>query len=238
MMKLRIVLLLFLAAYISSGKAQNRSIPFEETKLWTEIVEKARTAEKIIFVDCYTDWCGPCKMLSANVFTRDSVADFFQEHFVNTKFEMEKDADGIAYRQTWEVKAYPTLLFIDPRTEQVIHRVVGAVKPEALIQAAQKALDPTLNLRAMEERYEQGDRSPDFMVSYLGALQSAGLHPRKISIALEYLESLSAERFATGYTWQILRNHIEDPLCGPMLRLWNERFHFYELPEVPREEVE
>jgi cation transport ATPase len=45
-------------------EAQNRSIDFEQTKEWKKVLKKAKKEKKLIFVDCYTSWCGPCKMLS------------------------------------------------------------------------------------------------------------------------------------------------------------------------------
>lgn len=65
------------AGVLFGAEAQNRSISFEQTKEWKKIVKKAKKEKKLIFVDCYTSWCGPCKMLAKDVFTRDTVADFF-----------------------------------------------------------------------------------------------------------------------------------------------------------------
>ena len=48
----------------------------------------------MIFVDCYADWCGPCKQLASQVFTQKEVGDVFNSHFVNVQFNVEKDADG------------------------------------------------------------------------------------------------------------------------------------------------
>ncbi|MDX1410168.1 MAG: thioredoxin domain-containing protein, partial [Saprospiraceae bacterium] len=36
---------------------------------WEEIKADAARQDKIIFVDAYTTWCGPCKWMSAEVFT-------------------------------------------------------------------------------------------------------------------------------------------------------------------------
>ena len=58
-------------------EAQNRSIGFEQTREWKKVIKKAKKEKKLIFVDCYTSWCGPCKMLAKDVFTRDEVADYF-----------------------------------------------------------------------------------------------------------------------------------------------------------------
>lgn len=88
------------------GTAQNRSITFEP-KDWKQAVEKAKGENKLIFLDCYTSWCGPCKNLAANIFTRDAVADFYNRHFVNVSMDMEKDVDGVMLSKVYQPDAYP-----------------------------------------------------------------------------------------------------------------------------------
>ena len=79
---------------------------------------------KMIFIDCYTVWCGPCKWMSANTFKDPSVAALFNDKFINLKVEMEKDADGKELAMKYEVRAYPTLLIIDSKGK-LIRKIVG-----------------------------------------------------------------------------------------------------------------
>ena len=113
-MKKVFLLVMLVAGILFGAEAQNRSINFEQTKVWKQIVKKAKKEKKLIFVDCYTSWCGPCKMLANNVFTKDEVADYFNQTFVNAKYDMEKDEDGIILKTQSGVKAFPTLVFVDP----------------------------------------------------------------------------------------------------------------------------
>ena len=48
---------------------------------WVEALAEAKKQEKPIFVDAYTTWCGPCQMMSKNVFTHADVGAFFNENF-------------------------------------------------------------------------------------------------------------------------------------------------------------
>lgn len=50
---------------------------------WETIKTMAQKEHKGIFVDCYTTWCGPCKMLSRYVFTNDTVGAFFNTNYIN-----------------------------------------------------------------------------------------------------------------------------------------------------------
>lgn len=72
---------------------QNESVKgIQFTQLeWKKILNKASKDEKLIFIDCYTTWCGPCKLMAKNVFTDSEVGHFFNEHFINVKLDMEKE---------------------------------------------------------------------------------------------------------------------------------------------------
>ena len=48
---------------------------------WAEALAKAQKEDKMIFVDGYAVWCGPCKMLAKNIFPQESVGKFFNENF-------------------------------------------------------------------------------------------------------------------------------------------------------------
>ena len=53
--------------------AQEKGVQFMDNTPWENVIQKAKEQNKWIFVDCYTSWCGPCKMLATDVFTRDDV---------------------------------------------------------------------------------------------------------------------------------------------------------------------
>ena len=153
-----------------SVNAQNRSIRFLDDN-WNIVLKKAERTGKLIFVDCYTSWCGPCQTLAKEVFTLDSVADFFNRHFLCVKLDIEK-GKGLELKKPFEIRAYPTLLFLDGK-QQVVHRIVGCDGAEYLMKEAGKALDPQLNFRAMQERYMAGERATDFILEYLNYLGHA-----------------------------------------------------------------
>ena len=107
------------------------------------------TEGKPVVVDFWAPWCGPCKMLSSQVFTREDVGNQFNADFVNVKYDMEKDADGVMLKDKFEVKAFPTLVFVDPNTQQVVHKMVGAGSAEWLMEGGKIAKDPHYNLRSL-----------------------------------------------------------------------------------------
>ena len=88
-MKKSLLNLLFLL-FTFSTTAQNTSISFENFS-FEEIKLKAKKENKLIFLDAYTSWCGPCKWLSKNIFTNDTVATYFNKNYINAKIKLITD---------------------------------------------------------------------------------------------------------------------------------------------------
>jgi len=49
----------------------------------------AKKAPRPIFMDVYTQWCGPCKMLDRNTFSDPKLAEYVNKHFYAVKFDAE-----------------------------------------------------------------------------------------------------------------------------------------------------
>ncbi len=138
----KIVALLFLVGFISSSfistertknlkSVQNEEINFS-TSTFDEALKEAKKTGKLIFLDAYTDWCGPCKKMSAHTFTDENVAKLFNSKFINLKIEMEKNPIGPELSRKYSIRAYPSLLFIDG-DGKVVKYVVGYQNPDQLI---------------------------------------------------------------------------------------------------------
>ncbi|WP_099291518.1 MULTISPECIES: thioredoxin domain-containing protein [unclassified Butyricimonas] len=227
-MKKLILIWLLLLTCFSVSVAQDSGIRFEQTKKWKQIVSKAKKEKKLIFVDCYTDWCGPCKIMAHSVFTQDSVGGFFNQYFVNAKFEMERDEDGKMLRSKYRVEAYPTLLFIDPVTQEEVMRVVGMRTADALLLYAAIAMDPEheKNTAGLKKRYLAGDRDVDFLKHYYRVLEESIL-PEKEKIAKEFLDSADIERLVAKENWDMFVQYINDPLAKPFRVIMANRERFY-----------
>ena len=151
-----------------------------------EALAKAKAEDKIIFVDCYTTWCGPCKMMAKLTFTDSAVADFYNKNFVNLKLDMEQ-GDGPAVMQKNGITAFPTLLFLNSEGESV-HKAVGFLQPEEFLDLGNKALDSNEGLSAWTKRYENGERQPAFLKEYALKLQEA-LDLRRQAVAVKYFKT-------------------------------------------------
>jgi thioredoxin 1 len=89
----------------------DKGIQFIESD-WKKALAEAKKQNKLIFLDAYTTWCGPCRMLKQYTFPDKAVGEFFNENFINIALDMEK-GDGPAVARQYQVNAYPTLIFAD-----------------------------------------------------------------------------------------------------------------------------
>jgi thioredoxin 1 len=112
------------------GPGVDKGIVFTQGT-FAQILKKAKAENKIIFFDAYTTWCGPCKMLQKNVFTRADVGEVFNKNFINIKVDMES-GEGPKLAEKYPLEGYPTLFFIDGNGK-VVKEVIGYQNPETLI---------------------------------------------------------------------------------------------------------
>ena len=217
------ILTLLCSALLATVYAQNRSIEFRDGT-WQEITEQARKEKKMIFVDCYTSWCGPCRMLAKNIFTQDSVADFYNGNFVCFQIDMEK-GEGPELAKKYSVAAFPTLLYIDAQGE-LKHCVVGYQQAGELIQNGRNALIGQNTLPDFQKRYEAGERDPEFVKEYIEVLYKAYRPQLQREVATEYINTLSERDFYTRETWNIIIKNLSDPLSPVLKKVAANKFRF------------
>lgn len=100
-----------------------------------EAKKVAKAENKLIFLDGYASWCGPCKMMDRKVFSNSSVGAFYNKHFISVKIDMDKNA---RLRNFYKVRAYPTLLYLNADGE-IISKKVGYHDSEDFVELGEKA---------------------------------------------------------------------------------------------------
>lgn len=152
---------------------------------WPEAMAQAKTEQKLIFVDAYASWCGPCKRMAANVFPDPQVGDYFNANFVNLKIDMEKPENS-EFAGKYPVSAYPTLLILDAEGK-IVHKHVGGLAADGLIAFGQKAAGKTDTSKDFEKEYNAGNRDPQLVLDYVRALNRA--NKPSLKITNEYLNA-------------------------------------------------
>jgi thiol:disulfide interchange protein len=136
----RLLFCVFIAVLFSCSQVQAQGIRFSNAKTWSEVLAQAKQENKLVFLDAYTTWCGPCKYMQKDIFPKPSVGKFYNANFINVKMDMEK-GEGPELARQFSLTAIPTLLFFDGDGNEV-HRFVGALEAPAFIKLGKEAIDP------------------------------------------------------------------------------------------------
>jgi thiol-disulfide isomerase/thioredoxin len=154
--------LILLVALTFNLLAHAQGINFEaETTPWSDILAKAKAQNKLVFVDAYTTWCGPCKWMVANTFPDKAVGEVFNANFINAKIDMEK-GEGIDIAKKYSVRAYPTYIFVNGDGE-LVHRSLGGMPADKFVKVGEAANDPEQQLLTVRKKFESGERSEEFL---------------------------------------------------------------------------
>jgi thiol-disulfide isomerase/thioredoxin len=200
MKKFSIIITIICVSLNSFSFAQG--IKFEEGN-WASVKEKAKKENKLIFVDAFATWCGPCKWMAANVFTNDTVGKFYNSNFINYTIDVEK-GEGIAFAKEYAIKAMPTLLFINDKGE-VVHRALGSRETVKFIWLGEKALIPEKRITAWDKKYKDGNRKADFLKSYLNELADAGSETDEV--ANEYFSTQNEKEMLSSGNFKLIVNY-------------------------------
>lgn len=204
--------------------AQNRTINFNHGT-FSEILAQAKKENKLIFIDCYTVWCGPCKWMAKNTFTNDTVADFYNSNFINAKIDMEKD-EGIEIAKTYGINAYPTLLYINGDGVQV-HRICGAAPAKEFVEMGKDALSPDKQMVAFTKKFNGGKTSATIAKTYFGMLSNACQSFSNESS--KYFENVNKEDLYNRANWEIIYSFVNDYNSNTFQTLEKEREAFAKL---------
>lgn len=202
-MKFAFTLALLALSVISN--AQNKSIQFE-TKTFTEIKALAKAQNKLIFLDAYTSWCGPCKYMAKAIFTNDTVADFYNSRFINAKIDMEK-GEGIELAKLYQVRCYPNLLYINGDGE-IVHRVGGMRKADDFVQLGQAAIDGKDTYKKYSMDYKSEKQNPNYLRNYIAYLSTTCLPVD--SLLINYFSLQTNDDLFSSENWRMIYKHVKN----------------------------
>ncbi|MCO6357243.1 thioredoxin family protein [Roseivirga pacifica] len=163
-------------------------IEVSSEKEWKKAFEKAKADNKVVFVDVYTDWCGYCHKLDNEVYTNEQVISYFNENFINIKFDAETQW-GYQKAQAYAVDGYPTLLFLTTN-EDVYEEIGGFVPSPTLLAYAEEVQSSWAKLPILAAQYERGTISKGETLEYIDALERRDVEKAN-EVAATYLKGLN-----------------------------------------------
>jgi thioredoxin-related protein len=124
-------------ALMSAKTGEDKGIKFHEDPAWAEVSKMAGKEKKLIFMDIYATWCGPCKMLKRSTFPDKELGEYFNKNFINVSIDGEK-GEGPELARKYNIPGYPTLLILD-KDGKVVAQTAGYMKAEQLLQFGKDA---------------------------------------------------------------------------------------------------
>jgi thiol-disulfide isomerase/thioredoxin len=174
-----------------------------QTGSFENILNKAKSQKKLIYIDIYTTWCTPCKQMDAEVFTNANVGKIFNDNFINYKIDGEK-GEGKDLVDYFELDSYPTSMFIDGDWN-VIQKLVGFRPVERLLESAEKMKERSKISGSdddLEQAYMKGRRDATFLLEYIKVRQLQKME--NSTILDEYLGKINPEQLKSESTLKLI----------------------------------
>lgn len=205
------VLLAFVFGMITLSVFPQKKVSFLDNEPWEKVLKQAQKAQKMVFVDCYTSWCVPCKHLMNVIFPQKIVSDYLDSMFVCVKYDIEKE-NGKAFEDQYpnKILAVPTM-FVTDSHGNLLHVLRGAREADDLLDNLKKGLlgKP---LYEIEKEYRQGNRELDLVKRYLWFFECVGDQHNYAKVAGDYAAQFPMDSLWTPDIWGMVGSYIwRDP---------------------------
>ncbi len=122
----------------SSSVGAYQGVSFVKSNSLQPLLDQAKAENKLIFLDFYTTWCLPCRVMDEEVFSLASTGAAIDKNFISYKVNAEK-GNGPTLSTVFNVYAYPTLLFLDA-DGNILKRKDGSLSNSSFLNLAESAL--------------------------------------------------------------------------------------------------
>lgn len=210
----RLSTILSLVLVASATFAQGIAFEPDGTLLY-EAAMKAKKENKLVFVDCYTQWCGPCKKMARDVFPQAKVGEYMNARFVSLKIDMEATyAEGLS--KEWQVSGYPTFIIFNADGKE-IGRFMGGSDADGFIRRVEEKSAVDAAASSLEERWRKGERSDAFLKEYLASLTATYKRDDADMVAETLLKGKEETFAADKELASIFMKHVNNPFASSFI---------------------
>ena len=128
-----------LQAKSASPSSQQQEQLQVKSLVFNDALAKARSEDKPIFLEFYTDWCPYCRKFQKETVNDRKVARMLAKNFVYVRFNAEDSKNRVKFdgksfshvelTQAFGITSYPSLVFLDSKS-QPITMLAGFVPPK------------------------------------------------------------------------------------------------------------
>jgi thiol-disulfide isomerase/thioredoxin len=226
--------LMIICLFFAIGSFAQNGIQFSHTS-WNEAKAKAISEKKLLFIDFYTQWCGPCLMMQKDVFVLNSIGNYFNAHFINLKIDAE-NGEGIELAKKYSVKSFPTYCFIDPANENLVHESSSRQDEETFLFTAKCAIDPLKNSVYLNAQKKVGNNTTEFLINYAN-YQGTRYNRLEVSQTIDKLISIPGFSLENKEVWNLFLKNVNDRNNKLFVDFVKNRNHYitlYGLDEVDK----
>lgn len=148
---MRKIVMAFAMLFCMGVNAQvKQGITFVSSQQWDQVLQMAKTQNKLVFVDVYATWCVPCKQMDNEVYSDGQVGAYTDSNFVSLKVQMDSTVRDDSHVKAWRAQsgifkrftqAYPTLLFFNA-DGKLVDKQTGFQNKEKFLQNLHTVLSP------------------------------------------------------------------------------------------------
>lgn len=210
------ILLLLLVAHIAL--AQKAGIQFRQTPV-EAVFQEARRADKPVFIEIYSPTCHVCESFIPTL-ADGRVGKFYNKTFLNAKLDIGQAAtQAFLDKHRLLVPSLPMFLYFDPQ-QNLIHFAMSNNSTDEVIRHGTNALNPQTRSQTMKSRYQQGERSTNFLIDYAMYSRVTRDTAGNIAAMNEYARSISPATYTNQTNWLALQKLVldsENPMFQYML---------------------
>jgi len=120
----------------SFARAEGASEVFLTDVKFDAALKRAAEQKKVVVIDFFTTWCGPCKLLDRTTWKDEKVIALLKEKAVPVKFDAEKE---VALAERFKIEGYPTIIVLKP-DGSVLAKFLGYREAKEFISEFNNAL--------------------------------------------------------------------------------------------------
>ena len=199
-------ILLIVAVVLAWNLQLQSQIRFTEingSQDWELLKTQAKSEGKLIFLDIYATWCGPCKYLEANVYTDKVLGDIYNKYYLSAKIDGETEF-GSKLATAYELEAYPSMYFLSP-DETMLSTIVGVKEAVPLGEIGKVVSEQRDKLAQWSAITDFSQFKKQELIDMHKLFSSAGLESKASVIGGHIVPYLSeAEIFAPEYKSMVL----------------------------------
>jgi thioredoxin-related protein len=152
---------------------------------FAEAAKKAEAEKKLLFLDFYTTWCGPCKLMDQKTWKDAKVIDFLKNKVIALAIDADKET---ALAEKFRVTGYPTLLFTKPDGD-IVEMAVGYLDPTEFLSMSELVVAGKDTMSRLAEALKRSPDDPIALVQLAETLAARGRHKEAVQRLTKVLES-------------------------------------------------